>query len=125
MFADERRSCCNLARIDWFMSDQLNTDGGLASMAFGTHEEKREKNLRKKVLKELSLEYWLKYKAKFLEKCPNREIWKGVPIADDYHLRIDFSHDDLGKLNDSVIRYYIDYYRQNIEMESAQATNHD
>ena len=42
-------------------------------------------------------------------------MWKGVPIADDYHLRIDFTHEDLNIQNDKVLRFYIDYYRSQIE----------
>lgn len=46
-------------------------------------------------------------------------MWKGVPIADDYHLRIDFTQEDLNMHNDQVLRYYIDYYRKNIEEDDS------
>ncbi len=42
-------------------------------------------------------------------------MWKGVPIADDLHLRIDFTQEDLNMHNDHVLRYYIDYFRNKIE----------
>ena len=42
-------------------------------------------------------------------------MWKGVPIADDLHLRIDFTQEDLNMHNDHALRYYIDYFRNKIE----------
>ena len=63
-------------------------------------EDKKERMQRIKLQKEIRLEAWLKYKTKFLEKFPSKEMWTGVSIADDYHLRIDFTHEDLNKQND-------------------------
>jgi hypothetical protein len=88
----DERACCDLARIDWFTPE-------LQMQAMET-EDKKERMQRIKLQKDTKLEAWIKYKTKFLEKTPNKEMWKGVPIADDYHLRIDFTHEDLNIQND-------------------------
>lgn len=46
-----------------------------------------------------------------------------MAIADDYHLRIDFSLENLNAHNDQVLRYYIEYYRKNIEDSATGAGN--
>lgn len=88
----DERACCDLARIDWF-SPELQMQGIEG-------EDKKERTQRIKLQKEIRLEAWLKYKTKFLEKHPNKEMWTGVAIADNLHLRIDFTHEDLNIQND-------------------------
>jgi hypothetical protein len=68
----------------------------------------------------LRLESWYTYKRSKLETYKSIESVGGLPIS-EYNIKFD----EETMMQDSVLRCYIEYYKQNIEIEHQEENGND